>query len=161
MTSSARAVERDEAARWLSPPLLALFDRLKRSEQLHSLRVLHEAMAACPDSTKRSDLAVAALLHDVGKTRYPIVLWQRSLPVIVRRIAPGLLTRWSARNPRRAGWRPFAVYVHHPAWSADLMHEAGASERAIWLARHHADDTQYDHPDGAMLACLRRADDLN
>ena len=34
------------------------------------------------------DLAVAALLHDVGKTRYPLALWQKTLAVLVRTFAP-------------------------------------------------------------------------
>ncbi|NDJ59501.1 MAG: HD domain-containing protein [Chloroflexi bacterium] len=156
----AQPVDHELAAAYLTPALFARFRLMRRSEKLHSLNVLRAILAEGPAP---HDLEVAALLHDVGKTRYPLVLWQRMAPVIVGVIAPGLVQRWSCRDPRRWWWRPYVVYVHHPAWSAELIAAAGANPDAIWLVEHHQDDARRwrDHRLYPLLVRLQHADDLN
>jgi hypothetical protein len=109
------------------------------------------------------DLAIAALLHDVGKTRYPLAVWQKTLAVLVRGMLPSLFFRWSEGDAANFFVRPFAVAMQHPAWSAELLREAGASERALWLVEHHQDDPEKwrDHPYSELLQRLQAADDAN
>lgn len=156
-----QTVDYDLAAVYLSPAQLALFRRTQRSEQLHGLNVLR-AVLTQRDSTPH-DLAVAALLHDVGKSRYPLAVWEKSLPVIVRKLLPGVYARCSAASPARIWCRPFVVVKHHPEWSAELVVQTGVSERVRWLIAHHADplDDWHGHPDMALLARLKQADDAN
>lgn len=153
-------VDRDLAARYLSPELLALFDRLQRGEQLHSLNVLRGVLAQGP--TPR-ELTVAALLHDVGKSLYPLRTWQKTYAVLLRTIFPALARRWQEGDPRRFWQRPFVVTEYHPAWSAELLAAAGAPESAVWLAAHHADDLEHwaAHPQVSLLQRLQQADDSN
>ncbi|MDX2139033.1 MAG: hypothetical protein SF123_13170 [Chloroflexota bacterium] len=148
------------AAEYLSPPLLARFRELRRSEQLHSLRVLR---ALLDEGDTPHDLAVAALLHDVGKSRYPMSLWQRSLPVVVKALSRRWLQRLSAGDARNRWLRGFVVYVHHPAWSADIIAQGGGSADAVWLAAQHATDATAwrEHRLYAWLVRLQRADDAN
>lgn len=154
-------VDTDLATRWLSPPLLALFERQGRSEQRHSLNVLRSILA---QGDTPADLALAALLHDVGKSRYPLAVWQKTLAVLTRRFAPAVFHRLSEGDPRRVFTRPFVVYVHHPAWGAELIAATGeASDDALWLVEHHQDDrTRWqDHHLFTMLKRLQMADDAN
>jgi hypothetical protein len=146
------------AEQHLSPALLASFRALRRSEQLHSLRVLRALLAQGDVSPA---LATAALLHDVGKCRYPMSLWQRSLPVLVKAASPALLARLSSSDPRHRWTRGFVVYVHHPAWSGEIVAEGGGSADAIWLCVHHADDAAQwrAHPLYGDLLRLQAADD--
>jgi hypothetical protein len=144
------------AGAYLNPRQLALFKQMKRGEQLHSLNVLRGVMA---QGDVPGDLALAALLHDVGKTRYPLAIWQKSVAVIVRRFSPGRFAAWSARDPRHPWFRPFAVSVGHPRWSAELVAVTGASERALWLIAHH--DDRAAAAASPLLARLQRADDVN
>ncbi len=148
------------AERYLSPPLLALFRQMDRGEQLHSLAVLRDVLAQGDTPT---DLAVVALLHDVGKSRYPISVWQKTWAVIVRAFAPRLYYQWSNGSPLNLWQRPFVVYEKHPLWSAELLRSAGASEAACWLAAHHALQVE-TAPTAAQLEWLKRlrqADDQN
>ena len=148
------------ASRYLSPKLLALFQNMNRDEQLHSLNVLRDVLA---QGTTPSELAVAALLHDVGKSCYPIRVWQKTLAVLVRTVWPDLYRRWSKGNPLNLWQRPFVVYERHPQWGAEWVAEAGGSETAQWLVAHHADDSELwnDHPNFEMLRRLQEADDAN
>lgn len=149
------------AARYLTPAQIALFRRLRRGEQLHSLNVLRGVLLQADETPPA--LAVAALLHDAGKSRYPLRLWQKTIAVLVRAGAPPLFRRLSAGDPQKWWARPFVVYVRHPAWSAELLAEAGADDAAIWLAAHHQDEAAQwrDHELFPLLKRLQAADDTN
>ena len=146
----------------LTPGLLAAFKQLKRSEQLHSIRVLKAVMAQNPDT--HHDLAVAALMHDSGKIRYPLSVYGKSIAVLARKLLPPLYRYGSERDPQTAIWaRPFIVAAYHPMWSADILREDGASERATWLVEHHQENVAewMEHPYAGLLARLQQADDTN
>lgn len=150
----------DLAAHYLSPRLLEVFRHLNRGEQLHSLNVLRTVLA---QGSTPADLAAAALLHDVGKSRWSLSVAQKTWAVIVHRLAPSLFERWSRGSESSFWHRPFVVYAHHPAWGAQLVAQAGASESLIWLIAHHADSPHRwsTHPCVDWLRRLQQADDLN
>lgn len=156
-----QAVDVDLVARYLTPDLLALFRQMRHSEQLHSLNVLRDVSDNVEETPR--ELAIAALLHDVGKVRYPLWVWQKTLAVLVRAVAPGLFQRWSQGNPLNLWKRPFVVYVQHPAWSAAMLRQLGAPEAAVWLVEHHQENaTQWEtHPHYGLLCRLQAADDAN
>jgi hypothetical protein len=148
------------AGQYLTAEQLRLFQQMRRGEQLHSLNVLRGVLA---QGDTPPDLALAALLHDVGKIRYPLRLWQKTIAVLVRTFIPSLFVRLSAGDPQRWINRPFAVYAHHPAWGAELVAQTGASAAAIWLIAHHADNAEHwrGHDQYPLLKRLQAADDQN
>lgn len=157
LTAFARPVDFGVAAEVLSAQQMALFRQMRRSEQLHALRVLRTLQA---QGHHHPDLLTAALLHDVGKSRYPLTLAERMLVVLIRRLLPRLAAPWSAGHPR--GWRrAFVIAREHPMWSAEDMLAAGASPLAAALARRHQ-----EHLDGPprseedrLLRLLQAADE--
>lgn len=155
-----RVVDLDLATSYLSPALLGLFNNLNRGEQLHSLNVLADVLA---QGETPSDLAVAALLHDVGKTHYPLAVWQKTLAVLVKTTWPGLYLRWSKGDVANLFQRPFVVYELHPVWGATMLRQAGASDTACWLVEHHADSLEQwgSHRYAPLLKRLQQADDSN
>lgn len=157
----ARPLDLALAVPHLSAAELALFCSMTRSEQIHSISVLRSIQSDGHDLTPA--LAAAALLHDCGKSLYPMRLWQRSLPVLVRRALPGLYRRLAGADPRRLLTRGFAVVAHHPAWGAELLTKVDSSADTVWLVAHHADplDQWRQHPLFHSLQRLRRADDTN
>lgn len=156
------AWEVDEAlaARYLNPAQLALFKQMTRGEQLHSLRVLQLVLE---QGTAPDDLAAAALLHDVGKIRYPMNVFQKTLPVLVRLVSVKLARRIAHMGEDNRLARPFVVFNRHPVWSGELVSQTGASDRLIWLVRYHADELAdwQDHPDLELLKRLQQADNAS
>ncbi len=156
-----RPVDHTLAAAYLNPAQMAYFRQMKRSEQQHSLNVLRALLAqgSTPD-----DLAVAALLHDVGKIRQPLAVWQKAAVVLARRFLPRAYARWSADDATAPRWRRmFIVAAHHPRWGAALIAPTGAAACVIWLIAHHADDPALweDHPCIQLLKRLKLADDTH
>lgn len=156
-----RTVDYELAERYLNPKQMALFRRMAKSEQLHSLNVLRDVLAQ--DKQTAHELAVAALLHDVGKERYHLAIWQKTIAVLVRKLLPELDAKW-ADEDRLNFWRmPFIVRKYHPKWSDEILTEIGASEQIIWLVAHHADSPKHwqEHPLYPLLLRLQQADDAN
>lgn len=149
------------AERYLNAEQMALFRRMRRSEQLHSLNVLRDVLVQSQETPLA--LAVSALLHDVGKSRFPLAIWQKSVAVIIRKASPSLYTRWSNGNPESRWYRAFVVAEKHPFWSYELVRSTGADECALWLIEHHADGLELwaGHDYVELLARLKEADDSN
>jgi len=159
LVASVGPLDDSAAVETLSPELLTLFKRMRRSEQAHSLRVLQTLKTQGHDDP---DLLTAALLHDCGKSRYWFGFISRVLVVLVKKTLPDAYARWAAGEPR--GWRrAFVIAEQHPAWSADDMAAAGASPLAVTLARRHQETLLTDPQSDVdrLLALLQQVDDAN
>lgn len=156
-----RGVDYNLASQYLSDAQLDLFKRMTHTEQLHSVNVLRHVLKH--NEHVPHDLALVALLHDVGKSRCALGVWQKTISVLVKRFAPDVSSKLS-QDETLTFWRaPFVVRRYHPKWSGELLREVGASERAIWLAEHHQDDADewQDHPYYDLLCRLQTSDDVN
>lgn len=149
--------ERRQISVHLTPDQLALFDRMGTHDQRHSLQVLRTLLE---DGQAQPDLLAAALLHDVGKARYPLRLWERPLVVLTRSFRPQIVRRWG-REPAPRGWkRPFIIYEQHPVWGAEMAAAANCSPLAVELIRRHHEPAG-DSIDDRLLADLQAADNAN
>ena len=147
------------AALVLSPSLMALFRRMRRSEQLHSLNVLRTLRGW---GYTESSLLAAALLHDVGKSRAPFHLWDRVLVVLVKEAAPAVAYRLG-RGTVSGLARPFAISYQHPGWSAEMVAEAGADAATVALIAEHARPLKHapENEHERLLMALQAADNAN
>ncbi len=141
------------------PRLMALFMRMRRSEQLHAIRVMRHLQK---EGYTHPDLLIAALLHDAGKSRYPMHLLERVLVVLGQRLIPRRSQRWGAGSAR--GWRrPFVIAEQHADWSAEDMLAAGASPMSVALACCHQEDLDGEPTceEERLLHLLKHADEVN
>jgi len=148
---------------FLTPPLVQLFERLHPSEQAHAIRVCKKLIA---EGETNPLLLTAALLHDIGKIRYPLRLWERVWIVLfggmVKKIAKPLILG-DERLDKAAWWkRPLLVGKFHPSWGAELLRSYGVDERIVWLVQNHQEANGIDptHPAASWLKKLAQADQL-
>ena len=141
---------------WLTPQLFELFCRLTPSEQYHAHRV-RQTLAA--GGQTNPDLLTAALLHDVGKSKMPLAIWERMLIVLGFKFVPARAFRWGTGPDPSSAWaRPFVVAVHHPEWGAEMVKAAGGTDLAVELIRRHQERKEKEKE---LLLALQEADNRN
>ncbi len=131
-----------------------LFRQYSISDQWHGYNVLRTLQAA---GHQQSDLLTAALLHDVGKSRMPLAIWERVLIVLVQAVLPRKAMMWGRGKVMAAtsivGWkRPFIVRAKHPAWGAEMAASVGCSPLTVALIRRHQDKLPVAVAMGDMVA---------
>ena len=149
-------------ALWLPPEGVALFLRMIKRDQRHSLDVQQSLLIAGHD---QPDLLAAALLHDAAKTAQPghrLKLSHRVAVVLMQAIKPGWVEQVARATPD--DWRyPFYLHIHHPEMGARMAQEAGCSQLTAGLIRRHQvklSAPPVDEED-QLLAWLQIADDAN
>lgn len=128
-----------EVEQVISPQLFKLFLSMQPSEQLHSYKVYTSLKVS---GEQDPDLLIAALLHDIGKTRYPLHIWERVLIVLGKKIFPDKVKTWGNAEPKGLK-RAFVVAEKHPAWGAEMVAGAGASGMTINLIKRHQTKTPF------------------
>ena len=143
----------------LTPAEIELFLQLPIPDQNHSIRVL---IILKSQGERDPDLLKAALLHDIGKIKYPLQRWERVFSVLITGFFPNRIQNWGNGNP--AGLeRPLVVINHHPDWGAEFAENVGSSPQTIWLIRNH----EKEKPEGSsperkkLLLKLQQADNQN
>jgi len=142
-----------------APEQQQLFRQLALSDQWHSVRVMETLQAA---GHTDPDLLTAALLHDVGKTKLRLTLWDRTLIVLLSFLLPRKVAEWGQGNGQ--DWRrPFVVKARHPEWSAEMAAAVGCSPLSVSLMRRHQDTLPAAAvtPEDQLLRVLQWADDQN
>jgi putative nucleotidyltransferase with HDIG domain len=140
----------------LAPQLFQLFQKMSPAEQAHGLRVLS---AVRERGFHDPALLVAALLHDVGKSRYSLFPWERAWIVLANAFFPQKAEEWGQGSP--TGWRKaFVVAAQHAEWGAEMAAVHGASELAEKLIREHqtASPSGFSEEGAVLLAVLKQAD---
>ena len=147
------------AEQYLTAKELAAFCAMSRAEQLHSLRVLQVVLEQ-QESTPRV-LAASALLHDVGKSRYHLAVWQKTLCVVVTAVMPSLARQLGKGEGTSVLRAPFAVRQHHARWGRDILRYCQSEDEVEWLVENHQAlaESYRDHPCYSLLQRLQLADD--
>ena len=143
----------------MSPAQRELFYQFQENDQWHAYRVYSTLKET---GQSQPDLLAAALLHDVGKTKVNLSVWDRILIVITEHFNPEKAKSWGQGNLQ--SWkRPFVVRLRHAHWGAEMAHSAGSSALTIDFIRHHQDPLPQDPKsiEDEMLQLLQWADDLN
>ena len=141
----------------LTTAQMRLFNRLQPSEQIHALRVLQTVQQ---QGQTDPDLQTAALLHDIGKARAPLKLWERVVIVLGKSFFPDRIKSWGGGHPQGI-LRPFVIAEKHPAWGGEMASEVGASPLTVSLIRRHQAPEDFppvsEHEDH-LLKILQAAD---
>lgn len=143
----------------LTPTEMALFSTFPLNDQWHSYRVMETLRQAGYDTPS---LLVAALLHDIGKTKVRLYLWDRIFVVLAQYLWPKQIEQWGQGTPK--GWRkPLVVKIQHPTWGAEMAQQAGSLPQTVALIRRHQDNLPQKNltAEEQLLQQLQWADNQN
>ena len=144
----------------LFPEEQNLFQKLSAADQNHSLRVFRSLQIQGEDDP---DLLKAALLHDLGKTRYPLRRWERVFAVLAAGLFPRRVQVWGEGKPMGLR-RSLVIIKQHPLWGADLAQSAGSNPRTVWFIKNHEKIQPEGSPSDEEIFLLRKlqtADNTN
>jgi hypothetical protein len=136
----------------------ALFQRMPAGDQAHAVCVWRQISG---QNSADSDLAYAALLHDVGKAGAGLTLGHRVIIVLVGALGRARLEKLAVDDP--TSWRyPFFVHLRHAEIGAAACERAVCPPRVVDLIRYHDAPKGIIHhlPYVDQLMILREADDL-
>lgn len=135
-----------------------LFKEYEKSDQQHAYQVMRQLKQ---NEYINEELLTAALLHDVGKSRFKLSVWDRVWPVLVKKMAPNLYRRWGAAAP--TGWkRPFVVINQHPAWGAEMARAVGSHPVVVSLIQRHQETlSSIKTEEDQLLSLLQWSDNQN
>jgi putative nucleotidyltransferase with HDIG domain len=140
----------------------ALFWRYALSDQRHGYNVM---CLLRENGHTDTDLLKAALLHDVGKTRANLRVWDRSFVILGQKFLPERAAAWSVNHNGEAEamdgrYKAFIVKAKHAEWGAEMATGAGCSPRTINLIRRHQDTlSDVASEEDELLRLLQWADD--
>jgi putative nucleotidyltransferase with HDIG domain len=147
------------AKEFLSPSLFALFSDLLPFEQAHALRVFDRLQEK---GFSHPDLLTAALVHDIGKARFPLRPWERVMGVLAKKFFPDRIKEWGQGQPKglRLG---IVVAEQHARWGAEMAEAAGASELIVRLVAYHQDQnfTHLPEDERVLLGALQSVDQVS
>lgn len=159
LSAPLRPVDDQIAEQVLPAALYQLFLTMSKNDRQHHLRVYRRLKAA---SHTDPALLKAALLHDVGKTRFRFGIPERILAVAVQALFPSYFAQWSQGEPQ--GWRrALIVSARHPQWGAEMVQQVCDDPLVIELIRLHQTSLEAveDGRTKTLLAALQQADDLS
>ncbi|MDV3429288.1 MAG: HDIG domain-containing protein [Bacillota bacterium] len=123
-----------------------IFLKLSKYEKKHSILV---AQAVEKEFKNDPDLAKAALLHDIGKTKYHINIIQKSLLVLFDRLTKGKLKKIT-------GNKSIYIFYNHGQMGYDILKNSGYNERILFIVKnHHNKNISSDD-----LRIIRKFDDM-
>lgn len=151
LTGSPSPQDWEEVRAVLSPGQFNLFAEMPDPEQAHGLRVLRTLKS---EGHRDPDLLAAGLLHDVGKCRHPLNVWERVWIVLVGSVfSPGSNAEGSFFGEHEK--RPMVIAERHPEWGAEMALKQGSSPIMVWLIRNHERRDLEDMEDSRRLRLLK------
>lgn len=130
-----------------------LFNRLKKIDKQHCIRVSKDAVSLSKDKNINSNrVAKVALLHDIGKGEYGLNIIEKSILVILHKVSNGGLKRFD-------NFRAIDSYYNHAAKGANLLKKFNSYDKEFLdTVRYHHDNKIIG---SKLLEIIRESDNRN
>lgn len=116
----------------LPAPTIPLFLGQSLTEQRHALDVTLDLWSA---ELNNHNLLIAALLHDCGKSKNPLKVWERIYIVLLQRAPRKTWDFLLGSYPFLSS--PLRTAQDHPKWGAELALNYGLDVEIVELIQHH------------------------
>lgn len=159
-TSIFKEIDKEYISRYLNDEEKLLFNKLKKSDKAHSIRVSKENLNLLErdfnkGNLSEEDLAKVGLLHDIGKIDRPLNIFEKSIIVILDKITKGKLKKYN--NIKLIG-----IYYNHSKRGVEILKNYNNNiysyEFLEAIEYHHMKNININNK---ILVILRESDNKN
>lgn len=150
-----RDIDIEYVKKFLTEDEIKIFKKLKINDQHHCIRVCKDSLEMNRNYELNIDeykLGKAALLHDIGKTKFHLNLVEKSIVVILHKLTRGYIKKY--KNIKQID-----IYYNHPKIGYEILKEKGYSKDILEVVRHH--HTKNRMIDNEYLTIISFCDDRN
>lgn len=154
LISMFKEVDNELLDKYLREDEKLLFNRLKKSEKYHCIRVCNDCLLASKGmDLDINKLARIALLHDIGKIEGSLNIVEKSILVIMNKLTGGDLINKCNK------YKKVDLYYNHPQKGVDILKKIGIYDKEFLevIEKHHLEEAY----DNKYLSILKECDDKN
>ncbi|WP_195972130.1 HD domain-containing protein [Clostridium thermobutyricum] len=172
ITGAVKSVDYELVEKYLDKEEMFIFKKLKKSEQHHCIRVCNDAIQMLKDHNKKLEIETSnktqeettlsinqyklgkiALLHDVGKSIFPITIIDKSIIVILDKLTKGRLRNYDK-------YEKVNSYYNHPIRGVKILSQLKKYDNEFLdiIGNHHKDLNENDN---LYLSIIKKCDDMN
>lgn len=121
---------------YLNKDEINMFNKLKKSDKYHCLRVCKDSLSLLEDNNINIDeykVGKAALLHDIGKSKYHLNLIEKSTIVLLDKFSKGNLKKYD-------NIKPINIYYNHPKIGYEMLKKQNYDKELLEVVRYHHKD---------------------
>lgn len=148
-------IDEDLVKKFLTKDEIDIFKQLKINDQHHCIRVCKDSLEANKNfefNINEYILGKAALLHDIGKTKLHLNLFEKSIIVILDKLTRGRIRKF--KNIKQID-----IYYNHPEIGYDILKDKGYSKEVLEVVREHHNKEKVRHNE--YLTIIAFSDDKN
>lgn len=134
----------------------SLFKRLKKGEQLHSIKVSQDCVHLAKTKGINSEIELRkisklGLLHDIGKLYYPLNVITKSFLVLGKKISKNRISKFQ-------NMKCVYIYYNHGDKAFNYLNESDYDKDFVEAIKgHHSIKSS----ENILLFILKKADDMN
>lgn len=142
---------------YLNKDEIKMFNKLKKSDKYHCIRVCKDSLKLLKDSNLNIDekkLGKAALLHDIGKSKYHLSLIEKSLIVLLDKASKGSLKKYN-------NIKQIDIYYNHPKIGYEILKAHNYDKELLEVVRYHHVATKINFKNNKMIDIINICDNKN
>lgn len=131
--ASFKKIDYSYIKKYLNKDEIIMFNRLKKSDKYHCLRVCKDSLSFLDDKNIKFDkdkVAKAALLHDIGKSKYHLNLIEKSTIVLLDKFSNGKLKKYD-------NIKQINIYYNHPKIGYEMLKKQNYDKELLEVVRYH------------------------
>lgn len=126
-------VDEDLIKKFLNEDEIDMFKQLKINDQHHCIRVCKDSLKVNKSfelNINENILGKAALLHDIGKTKLHLSLFEKSIIVVLDKLTGGKIRKFE-------NIKQIDIYFNHPKIGYNILKDKGYSKEVLEVVKDH------------------------
>lgn len=155
--SSFKKVDDRYIGKYLNKNEIEMFNRLKKSDKYHCIRVCRDSLKLLEEKSIKMDeykIGKAALLHDIGKSKYHLNLIEKSVIVLLDKFTKGTLKKYDNISQ-------IDIYYNHPKVGYEMLKSYNYDKELLEVVRYHHKDKNKEFKIDKMIDIISICDNKN